>query len=42
MQRRNFLKSGLAGGTVAVAVGAGLLSPRGVLGAWPSAAFDAK
>ncbi|KPK37730.1 MAG: thiosulfate oxidation carrier protein SoxY, partial [Gammaproteobacteria bacterium SG8_47] len=28
MQRRSFLKGTLAGGTVAVAVSAGLLSPR--------------
>ncbi len=42
MQRRTFLQGSLAGGAVAVAVGAGLLSPRNVLAAWPSAAFDAK
>jgi sulfur-oxidizing protein SoxY len=42
MQRRTFLQGSLAGGAVAVAVGAGLLSPRTVLAAWPSAAFDAK
>ncbi len=42
MQRRSFLKGSLAGSAVAVAVGAGLLSPRNVLAAWPQAAFDAK
>ena len=42
MQRRSFLKGTLAGSTVAVAMGAGLLSPRQVLAAWPKSAFDAK
>ena len=42
MQRRTFLQGSLAGGAVAVAVGAGLLSPRGVLAAWPESAFSAK
>ena len=42
MQRRTFLKGTLAGSAVAMAVGAGLLSPRSVLAAWPSAAFEAK
>lgn len=42
MQRRTFLKGSLAGGTVAVAIGAGLLTPRAVLAAWPKTAFDAK
>jgi sulfur-oxidizing protein SoxY len=42
MQRRTFLKGSLAGSAVAVAVGAGLLSPRTVLAAWPKAAFEAK
>ncbi|MDH5180466.1 MAG: thiosulfate oxidation carrier protein SoxY [Gammaproteobacteria bacterium] len=42
MQRRSFLKGTLAGGTVAVAMGAGLLSPRQVLAAWPESAFTAK
>ena len=42
MQRRQFLKGTLAGSAVAVAVGAGLLSPRSVLAAWPTAAFEAK
>ena len=42
MQRRNFLKGTVAGSAIAVAVGAGLLSPRSVLAAWPSSAFEAK
>jgi len=42
MQRRTFLKGGLATGAVAVAVGAGLLTPQTVLAAWPKAAFEAK
>ena len=42
MQRRTFLKGSLAGTAVAVAVGAGLLTPRAVLAAWPKAAFEAK
>ena len=42
MKRRVFLKGSLASGMVAVAVGAGLVSPRQVLAAWPKAAFEAK
>jgi len=42
MKRRTFLQGSLAGSAVAVAVGAGLLSPSTVLAAWPKAAFDAK
>lgn len=42
MQRRTFMKGTLAGSAVAVAVSAGLLSPRAVLAAWPKGAFDAK
>ncbi len=42
MQRRTFLKGSLATGTVAVAVGAGLLTPGMVLAAWPKGAFSAK
>ncbi len=42
MQRRTFLKGSLAGTAVAVAVGAGLLTPRAVLAAWPKSAFKAK
>lgn len=40
--RRTFLQTTMAAGTVAVAVGAGLLSPRTVLAAWPKKAFEAK
>ncbi|MDH5396441.1 MAG: thiosulfate oxidation carrier protein SoxY [Gammaproteobacteria bacterium] len=42
MQRRTFMKGTLAASSVAVAVSAGLLSPRAVLAAWPTAAFEAK
>lgn len=41
-KRRLFLKGSLAAGTVGVAVGAGLLAPQAVLGAWSEAAFTAK
>jgi sulfur-oxidizing protein SoxY len=36
------LQGTVAAGTVGLAVGAGLLSPRAVLAAWPKAAFEAK
>lgn len=39
MKRRVFLKGTLASGTVAVAVGAGLLTSGQVLAAWPANAF---
>ena len=42
MKRRTFLKGSVAAGATAAAVGAGLLTPRLVLAAWPSTAFDAK
>jgi len=42
MQRRSFLKGTLAGSVIAVAAGAGLLSPRQVLAAWPESSFAAK
>ena len=42
MQRRTFLKGSMATGAVAVAAGAGLLTPSTVLAAWPKAAFGAK
>ncbi|MEJ2059169.1 MAG: thiosulfate oxidation carrier protein SoxY [Gammaproteobacteria bacterium] len=43
MKRRTFLKGTLAAGSVGLAVGAGLLSPRAVLAAaWPKAAFESK
>ena len=41
MKRRLFLKASLAAGTVGMAVGAGLLTPRAVLAAWNEAAFKA-
>ena len=40
--RRIFLKGSLAAGTLAVAAGANLLTPRTVLAAWPGKAFNAK
>lgn len=40
--RRTFLQASMAACTVAIAAGAGLLSPRTVLAAWPKNAFDAK
>lgn len=40
--RRIFLKGTLAGGALAVAAGAGLLTPRVVLAAWPKSAFAAQ
>jgi len=43
MQRRTFLKGTMASSAVAIAAGAGLLSPSSVLAAaWPQAAFEAK
>ncbi len=42
MKRRTFLKGAAVAGVAGMAVGAGLLTPRAVLAAWPSAAFDAK
>ncbi len=42
MKRRTFLKGSVAAGAVSAALGAGLLTPRMVLAAWPSAAFEAK
>lgn len=42
MKRRVFLKGTLAGSAVAVAVGAGLVTPRQVLAAWPKNAFEAE
>ena len=40
--RRTFLKAGMATGTIAVAAGAGLLTPGSVLAAWPKSAFETK
>jgi len=39
--RRILLKSTLAAGAAGVAVGAGLLTPKAVMAAWPKAAFEA-
>lgn len=40
-KRRILLKGSLAAGSVGIAVGAGLLTPSAVLGAWNEAAFSA-
>ncbi|MDH5764642.1 MAG: thiosulfate oxidation carrier protein SoxY [Gammaproteobacteria bacterium] len=40
--RRSFLKTSATAGAISVAVGAGLLTPRAVLAAWPKSAFEAK
>jgi sulfur-oxidizing protein SoxY len=42
MKRRSMLKGTLAASVVGIAAGAGLLTPREVLAAWPKAAFEAK
>jgi sulfur-oxidizing protein SoxY len=42
LKRRTMLKGSLAAGVVGVAAGAGLLTPRAVLAAWPKSAFEAK
>ncbi len=42
IKRRTFLQGTLASSVLGVAVGAGVLTPRMVLAAWPKAAFDAK
>ncbi|MES9846212.1 MAG: thiosulfate oxidation carrier protein SoxY [Candidatus Sedimenticola sp. PURPLELP] len=42
MKRRIFVKGSLAAGALGVAVGAGLLTPKTVLAAWPKDAFEAK
>ena len=41
-KRRILLKGSLAAGAVGMAIGAGLLTPRQVLAAWPEAAFNAQ
>ena len=41
-QRRTFLRAGMTAATLAVAAGAGLLTPSSVLAAWPEKAFKAK
>lgn len=40
-KRRTLLQAGMAAGTLAVAAGAGLLTPRSVMAAWPEQAFKA-
>ena len=42
MKRREFLKGVLAGGTLGTLLGAGLLSSRELLAAWPESAFDSE
>ena len=42
MKRRIFLQGSLTASALGVAIGAGLLSPRTVLAAWPKDAFAAK
>lgn len=42
IKRRIFMKGSLAVSAIGVAVGAGLLTPRAVLAAWPKTAFEAK
>ncbi|OOZ37500.1 thiosulfate oxidation carrier protein SoxY [Solemya velesiana gill symbiont] len=42
MKRRIFVKGSVAAGALGVAVGAGLLTPKAVLAAWPKEAFEAK
>ncbi len=42
MKRRSFLKGTAAASAVGIAMGAGLLTPRMVLAAWPKEAFEAK
>jgi sulfur-oxidizing protein SoxY len=39
--RRKFLKTSAVTGAVVAGVGAGLLTPRNAMAAWPQAAFDA-
>lgn len=41
-KRRTFLKGTMAAGAVSAAIGVGLLTPRMVLAAWPSAAFNSE
>ncbi len=42
MKRRTFLKGSVAVGVIGTALGAGLLTPRVVMAAWPKNAFEAK
>ncbi len=41
MKRRLFMKGTLAGSAITAALGAGLLTPRAVLAAWPTAVMEA-
>jgi len=41
-KRRILLQGSLAAGAVGVAIGTGLLTPRGLLAAWPESAFTAE
>ena len=41
-QRRLFLKGSMTARSLAVAIGAGLITPQSVLAAWPEKAFTAK
>ena len=42
MKRRTFLKGSVAVGVIGTALGAGLLTPRVVMAAWPKNAFEAR
>ncbi len=42
MKRRTFLKGSVAVGVIGTALGAGLLTPRTVMAAWPKNAFAAR
>ncbi|MCP4995541.1 MAG: thiosulfate oxidation carrier protein SoxY [Gammaproteobacteria bacterium] len=42
MKRRILLKGALASGTLGIALGAGLLTPKAAMAAWPKAAFETK
>ena len=42
MKRRTFLQGSMAAGIAAIAAGAGLLTPRAVLAAYPKAQFEAE
>jgi sulfur-oxidizing protein SoxY len=42
MKRRLFLQQSMAAGAMGMLVGAGLLTPKAVLAAWPQEAFQAK
>ena len=42
MNRRLFMKGTLAGSAISLAIGAGLLSPRAALAAWPKSSMESK